>query len=401
MKKNVQNALLYRREGMAGKFVAEKVRSIPPSGIRKFFDLVLEMDGVISLGVGEPDFVTPWHIREACIYSLEKGFTSYTSNLGLLELRELISRCFRKDYGVEYDPKNEILITTGVSEAADLAFRAIINPGDEVIIPEPSYVSYKPSVFLAGGKPVPLATTLENEFRVTADEIEKSITDKTKALVLSYPNNPTGAVMGKNDLEEIADVVNENDLAVISDEVYCKLTYNGTHTCFSSISGMRERTIVLNGFSKSHAMTGLRIGYAAGSEEIIGAMTKVHQYAMLCAPITAQMGAIEALKNGDGEMKKMVREYDRRRRLIVDGLNRLGLDCFEPKGAFYAFPSVKSTGMTSEEFAGRLLKEQKVAAVPGDVFGDCGAGHLRCSYATSREELVEALGRIEAFLDTL
>ncbi len=401
MKKNVQNALLYRREGMPGKFVAEKVRSIPPSGIRKFFDLVLEMDGVISLGVGEPDFVTPWHIREACIYSLEKGFTSYTSNLGLLELRELISRCFRKDYGVEYDPKNEILITTGVSEAADLAFRAIINPGDEVIIPEPSYVSYKPSVSLAGGVPVPLATTLENEFRVTADEIEKSITDKTKALVLSYPNNPTGAVMGKNDLEEIADVVNEYDLAVISDEVYCKLTYNGNHTCFSSISGMRERTIVLNGFSKSHAMTGLRIGYAAGSEEIIGAMTKVHQYAMLCAPVTAQMGAVEALKNGDGEMKKMVREYDRRRRLIVDGLNRLGLDCFEPKGAFYAFPSVKSTGMTSEEFAGRLLKEQKVAAVPGDVFGDCGAGHLRCSYATSREELVEALGRIEAFLDTL
>lgn len=401
MKKNVQNALLYRREGMPGKFIAEKVRSIPPSGIRKFFDLVLEMDGVISLGVGEPDFVTPWHIREACIYSLEKGFTSYTSNLGLLELRELISKCFRKDYGVEYDPKNEILITTGVSEAADLAFRAIINPGDEVIIPEPSYVSYKPSVSLAGGKPVPLATTLENEFRVTADDIEKSITDKTKALVLSYPNNPTGAVMGKNDLEEIADVVSENDLAVISDEVYCKLTYNGIHTCFSSISGMRERTIVLNGFSKSHAMTGLRIGYAAGSEEIIGAMTKVHQYAMLCAPITAQMGAVEALKNGDGEMKQMVREYDRRRRLIVDGLNRLGLDCFEPKGAFYAFPSVKSTGMTSEEFAGRLLKEQKVAAVPGDVFGDCGAGHLRCSYATSREELVEALGRIEAFLDTL
>ncbi|NJD75556.1 MAG: aminotransferase class I/II-fold pyridoxal phosphate-dependent enzyme [Candidatus Methanoperedens sp.] len=386
---------------MAGKFVAEKVRNIPPSGIRKFFDLVLEMDGVISLGVGEPDFITPWHIREACIYSLEKGFTSYTSNLGLLELRELISKCFRKDYCVEYNPKNEVLITTGVSEAADLAFRAIINPGDEVIVPEPSYVSYKPSVSLAGGEPVPLATTLENEFRVTADDIEKSITDKTKALVLSYPNNPTGAVMGKNNLEEIADVVNEYDLAVISDEVYCKLTYNGNHTCFSSISGMRERTIVLNGFSKSHAMTGLRIGYAAGSEEIIGAMTKVHQYAMLCAPITAQMGAIEAMKNGDGEMKKMVREYDRRRRLIVDGLNRLGLDCFEPKGAFYAFPSVKSTGMTSEEFAGRLLKEQKVAAVPGDVFGDCGAGHLRCSYATSREELVEALGRIEAFLDTL
>ncbi|HEY9205154.1 MAG TPA: aminotransferase class I/II-fold pyridoxal phosphate-dependent enzyme [Candidatus Methanoperedens sp.] len=400
MKKNVQNALLYRRDN-ADKFVADKVRDIPPSGIRKFFDLVLEMDDVISLGVGEPDFVTPWHIREACIYSLEKGSTSYTSNLGLLELRELISRCFKKDYGVDYDPANGILVTTGVSEAADLAFRALVNPGDEVIVPEPSYVSYKPSISMAGGVPVPISTTRENEFRVAADDIEKSITKKTKALVLSYPNNPTGAVMRKKDLEEIADVVNENDIAVISDEVYCKLTYDGDHTCFSSIPGMEERTIVLNGFSKSHAMTGLRIGYAAGSPEIIGAMTKIHQYAMLCAPITAQMGAIEALRNGDGEMKKMVREYDRRRRLIVDGLNRLGLDCFEPRGAFYAFPSIKSTGLTSEEFAGRLLKEQKVAAVPGDVFGECGAGHLRCSYATSREELVEALGRIEVFIDKI
>ncbi len=401
LRKSTENVLLYHRDNTAGKFVAEKVRDIPPSGIRKFFDLVLEMEDVISLGVGEPDFVTPWHIREACIYSLEKGSTSYTSNLGLLELRELISKCFRKDYGVDYNPKNEILVTTGVSEAADLAFRAIIDPGDEIIIPEPCYVSYKPSVILAGGIPVTLATSGENDFRVTADEIERSITGKTKALVLSYPNNPTGAVMRKKDLEEISDVVIENDLAVISDEVYGKLTYDGTHTCFSSLTGMKERTIVLNGFSKSHAMTGLRIGYAAGSEELIGAMTKVHQYAMLCAPITAQMGAIEALKNGDEEMKKMVREYDRRRRLVVSGLNRLGLDCFEPKGAFYAFPSIKSTGMTSEEFAGRLLKEQKVAAVPGDVFGECGAGHLRCSYATSREELVEALARIGRFLDSL
>lgn len=386
---------------MSEKFVSTRVKSIPPSGIRKFFDLVLEMDGVISLGVGEPDFVTPWHIREACIYSLEKGHTSYTSNHGLLELREMISKCFRKDYGVDYNPDDEVLVTTGVSEAADLAFRAVINPGDEVIIPEPCYVSYKPSVILAGGKPVPVPTYQEHEFRVTAEQIRKSITEKTKALVLSYPNNPTGAVMRKSDLEEIADVVNENDLVVISDEVYGKLTYEGNHTCFSSISGMRERSIILNGLSKSHAMTGLRIGFALGSEELVSAMTKIHQYTMLCAPVTAQMGAIEALKNGDGEMQRMVREYDRRRRLIVSGLNKAGLDCFEPGGAFYAFPSIKSTGLSSEEFAGRLLKEQKVAVVPGDVFGDCGEGYLRCSYAASREELVEALSRIEAFMDSL
>lgn len=386
---------------MSGKHISELVKSVPPSGIRKFFDLVVEMDDVISLGVGEPDFVTPWHIREACIYSLEKGFTSYTSNNGLLELRELISQYIKSDYNVSYNPEDEILITTGVSEAADLAFRAIINPGDEVIIPEPCYVSYNPGVVFAGGKPVPVPTYSENEFRVTADQIEKSITDKTKALVLSYPNNPTGAIMEKKDLEEIADVVNEHDIMVISDEVYDRLTYNGKHTSFSSLPGMRDRTIILNGFSKSHAMTGLRVGYATGSEEIIGAMTKIHQYTMLCAPITAQMGAIEALKNGTDEMNKMVREYDRRRRLVVGGLNKIGLDCFEPKGAFYAFPSIKSTGLTSEEFASRLLKEQKVAVVPGDVFGECGAGFLRCSYATSRDELIEALGRIETFVDSL
>ncbi len=401
MRKNVPNALLYPRDCTPGKFVAARVKSIPPSGIRKFFDLVQEMDDVISLGVGEPDFVTPWHIREACIYSLEKGQTSYTSNFGLLELRELISKCFRRDYNVDYNPRNELLVTTGVSEAADIAFRAITNPGDEVIIPEPSYVSYKPSVYLAGGEPVPVSTDQENSFRVTAEQIEKSITKKTKALVLSYPNNPTGAVMRKGDFEEIADVVNENDLVVISDEVYGKLTYNGTHTCFSSLPGMRDRTIVLNGFSKSHAMTGMRLGYAAGSEELIGAMTKIHQYSMLCAPITAQMGAIEALKNGDGEMQKMVREYDRRRRFVVSGLNKMGLECFEPEGAFYAFPSIRSTGLTSEEFAGRLLKEQNVAVVPGNVFGDCGEGYLRCSYATSYEELIEALSRIEAFIGKL
>lgn len=400
-RKSAQNALLYPREVMPERFVAEKVKSIPPSGIRKFFDLVLEMDGVISLGVGEPDFVTPWHIREACIYSLEKGVTSYTSNYGLLELRELISKCYRKEHSVDYGPGNEILVTTGVSEAADLAFRAVINPGDEVIVPEPCYVSYKPSVSLAGGKPIPVPTYQENEFRVTADQIKKNITKKTKALVLSYPNNPTGAVMRRKDLEEIADVVSENDLVVISDEVYGKLTYDGSHTCFSTLPGMKERSIILNGFSKSHAMTGLRLGYAAGSEALIAAMTKIHQYAMLCAPVTAQMGGIEALKNGDGEMQKMAREYDRRRRLVVSGLNKMGLDCFEPMGAFYAFPSINSTGLSSGEFAERLLKEQKVAVVPGDVFGECGKGYLRCSYATSREELVEALARIEAFIDSL
>ena len=386
---------------MSGKHISELVKSVPPSGIRKFFDLVIEMDDVISLGVGEPDFVTPWHVREACIYSLEKGFTSYTSNNGLLELRKLISEYIKSDYNVGYNPEDEILITTGVSEAADLAFRAITNPGDEVIIPEPCYVSYNPGVVFAGGKPIPVPTYSEDEFRVTADQIEKSITDKTKALVLSYPNNPTGAILERKNLEEIADVVNEHDIMVISDEVYDRLTYNGTHTCFSSLPGMRDRTIVLNGFSKSHAMTGLRIGYAAGSEEIVGAMTKIHQYTMLCAPITAQMGAIEALKNGEDEVKKMVREYDRRRRLVVGGLNKIGLDCFEPKGAFYAFPSIKSTGLTSEEFASGLLKEQKVAVVPGDVFGECGAGYLRCSYATSRDELTEALGRIETFVDSI
>ncbi len=400
-RKSAQNALLYPREVMPERFVAEKVKSIPPSGIRKFFDLVLEIDGVISLGVGEPDFITPWHIREACIYSLEKGVTSYTSNYGLLELRESISKCYRKEHNVDYDPGNEILVTTGVSEAADLAFRAVIDPGDEVIVPEPCYVSYKPSVSLAGGKPIPVPTHRENEFRVTADQIKKNTTNKTKALVLSYPNNPTGAVMRRKDLEEIADFVNENDLVVISDEVYGKLTYGDSHTCFSSLAGMKDRSIILNGFSKSHAMTGLRLGYAAGSEALIAAMTKIHQYAMLCAPVTAQMGGIEALKNGDGEVQKMAREYDRRRRLVVNGLNKMGLDCFEPMGAFYAFPSIKSTGLSSGEFAERLLKEQKVAVVPGDVFGECGEGYLRCSYATSREELIEALSRIGEFIDSL
>ncbi|NYT00384.1 MAG: aminotransferase class I/II-fold pyridoxal phosphate-dependent enzyme [Methanocellales archaeon] len=378
--------------------IADKLKHIPPSGIRKYFDMVIGMDDVISLGVGEPDFVTPWPIREACIYALEKGYTSYTSNWGLIDLRNEISLCIASDYQVRYNPENQILVTTGVSEALDLAIRATINPGDEVIIVEPCYVSYKPCVILAGGKPVVVATNMSNDFRVTPEQMGEKITKKTKAIIISYPNNPTGAVMGKKDLEGIADVAEDHDLLVISDEVYDKLTYDGTHTCFSSLNGIYEKTILLNGFSKAYAMTGWRLGYAASTSEIIAAMLKIHQYTMLCAPITAQMAAIEALKNVRDEMLAMVKEYDRRRRLIVKGLNDLGLDCFDPKGAFYAFPSIESTGMTSEEFAEGLLKKQKVAVVPGDVFGSSGKGFIRCSYAVSRREIKEALDRIGAFL---
>jgi aminotransferase len=381
------------------KFLSNTVNIVPPSGIRKYFDMAIGMDDVISLGVGEPDFVTPWHIREACIYSLEKGFTSYTSNSGLIELREAISDSFHNDYGVDYNPQDQVLVTTGVSEAADLALRAIVNPGDEVIFHEPCYVSYKPGIIFAGGTPVAVSTSREKEFRLTGEQVEAAVTDKTKAIILSYPNNPTGAVMRKQDFEEVADVAVEHDLLVISDEVYDKLTYNGKHTCFSSLDGMNERTILLNGLSKSHAMTGMRIGYAMGPPSIISAMLLIHQYTMLCAPITSQMGAIEALKNGESEMKAMGREYNRRRRLFVSGLNNLGLDCFEPKGAFYAFPSIQSTGMTSAQFAEDLLHQQKAAVVPGDVFGQSGAGFLRCSYASGLEELKTALERIEEFLN--
>ncbi len=381
--------------------LSSTVQSMPPSGIRKFFDLVSEMDGAISLGVGEPDFVTPWHIREACIYSLESGSTSYTSNKGMPELRESISDETRSDLGLDYDPAEEILITTGVSEAVDLAFRATLNPGDEVIVPEPCYVAYMPDITLAGGIARPIATRLSEEFKVRSEDIRSAITDRTKALVLSYPNNPTGAIMTRSDLEEVADVAVENDLLVISDEVYGQLSYSGKHSSIAQLEGMKERTVILNGMSKSHAMTGWRIGYAMGAPEIISAMTKVHQYTMLCAPVMAQVAALEALQRGKDEMLRMRHEYDLRRRLFVSGLNRIGLDCFEPRGAFYAFPSVASTGLSSEEFAERLLKEAKVAVVPGSVFGQSGEGFLRCSYATSREELIEALDRMERFLGRL
>lgn len=381
--------------------LSPRVKSIPPSGIRRFFDLVSEMSGVISLGVGEPDFVTPWHIREACIYSLEKGYTMYTSNYGLPQLREAIAQDIYKNYKVKYEPKNEVLVTVGVSEAMDLALRAVLDSGDEALIPEPCFVSYSPSTVLAGGVPVAIPTTLENEFRVTAAQIENAITPKTKVLILSYPNNPTGATITKEELVEIAKVVEKHDLIVISDEIYDKLTYEGCHTCFSSLSGMRDRTILLNGFSKAYAMTGWRIGYAAGHHEIIAAMTKIHQYAMLCAPVMAQMAALEALTNGEEEMRRMVEHYDRRRRLVLKGFAEIGLDCFEPKGAFYAFPSIKKTGLTSAEFAERLLKEAKVAVVPGDVFGANGEGHIRCSYAASVENLSEAIERIGKFLKNI
>ena len=378
--------------------VADRVREIEGSGIRKFFDIAQQMEGAISLGVGEPDFVTPWSIREACIFSLEKGYTSYTSNWGLLELREMLSDKMYNEDSVYYEPEDEILITTGVSEASDLALRAILNPGDEVIIHEPSYVSYKPCTVFAGGAPVCVATEVENEFKLQAEEIEEKITEKTKAVVLNYPNNPTGATLSRNDLEEIADVVNEHDLLVISDEVYGKLTYEGEHTCFSSLNGMRDRTILLNGFSKAYAMTGWRLGYAAGNKELIEAMMKIHQYVMMCAPITAQMAAMEALRCND-EVERMVSEYNRRRRLMVEGLREIGLSCFEPKGAFYTFPSIESTGLTSEEFAKKLLLEEKVVVIPGSVFGASGEGFVRCSYAVSQYEIKEALERMGRFLE--
>ncbi|ETA67039.1 MAG: aminotransferase [Methanolobus sp.] len=390
-----------RKACTPSKFVADVMNKVPPSGIRRYFDLASGLEDVISLGVGEPDYVTPWHIREACIHSLECGETSYTSNYGLVELREELADHYASKYGVNYNPNSEILVTSGVSEALDVAIRAITNPGDEIIVVQPSYVAYVPSIMFAGGVPVIISTKLENNFKLTAEELEAAITPKTKAVLINYPNNPTGATMGKADLEAIADVVCEHDIMVISDEVYDCLTYNGGHTCFSSLEGMRDRTILLNGFSKAYAMTGFRLAYAMASPKIISAMMLIHQYSMLCAPITAQIGAIEALKNGKHEMEKMVRDYDRRRHLIVSGLNKIGLKCFEPKGAFYVFPSVRDTGLSSEEFAERLMNEQKVVTIPGNVFGEAGTGFLRCSYATSREEIEEALVRIEAFVNGL
>ena len=384
-----------------GSPISQRIREIPPSGIRRFFDLLASMEGVISLGVGEPDFVTPWRIREAGIYSLEKGYTSYTSNYGLLELREELAAYLAGRYGISYNPHRELLITVGVSEGVDLALRAIIDPQDEVIVHDPSYVSYMPCTVLAGGVFVSVPTNMENDFWVSARDIERRITPRTKAIILGYPNNPTGAVMEREELVKIAEVARRHNLIVISDEIYERLVYGVEHTCFASLPGMRERTILLGGFSKAYAMTGWRIGYAVAREEIIEAMARIHQYTMLCAPRIAQMAALEAIRAGDDEVEEMVAEYDQRRRIMVKGLNDIGLACFEPKGAFYTFPSVKGTELSSEEFAERLLIEEKVAVIPGSTFGQCGEGHVRCCYATSLAEIEEALERMGRFVRRL
>ena len=378
--------------------ISQRVRSLAPSGIRKFFDLILRMDNVISLGVGEPDFSTPWRIREAAIHSVEKGHTHYTSNYGLIELREKISEDLSGRYGVTYQPTNQVLVTVGVSEGLDLAMRALLDPGDEVIIPEPSYVSYVPCVLLAGGIPILVPTTEENDFKIRASDIQAHLTPRTKVILLGYPNNPTGAVLQGPDLEAIADLARRRDLLVVSDEVYDRLVYEHEHICFASLEGMQEQTVHLGGFSKDFAMTGWRVGYAAAREDIIEAMMKVHQYTMLSAPTMSQMAALEALTSGADEVAAMVAQYDQRRRLMVKGLNEIGLPCFEPKGAFYAFPSIKNTGLTSEEFAERLLKEQRVAVVPGSAFGPSGEGHIRCCYAVTLAEIEEALERMRQFV---
>jgi len=383
------------------KYITKTMAKVPPSGIRKYFDIAAGIEDVISLGVGEPDFVTPWHIREMCIHSIEMGETSYTSNYGLLELREEIAKRYKRDHGLDYDPKQEILVTTGVSEAVDIAIRSILNPGDEILVVQPAYVSYVPLIILAGGVPVSVPTKAENEFKVLPEDILAKVTPKTKAIILNYPNNPTGAVMTREDFEKIAAVIEQHDLLVLSDEVYEAMTYEGIHTPFSAISGMKERTILLNGLSKSHAMTGFRLGYILAPQDLIAAMMTIHQYCMLCAPVTAQIGAIEALRNGEEEMKSMIREFNRRRVLIVDGFNKLGLDCFEPRGAFYAFPSIQSTGLTSEQFADKFFSSKHVITIPGSIFGETGVGHMRCAYATSREDIKIALERLEDFLTTL
>lgn len=378
-----------------------KVRDMKPSGIRKFFDIVAEMDNVISLGVGEPDFETPWHIRSAGIYSLEKGKTWYTSNSGMPELREGISKYLKRRFNLTYNSKTEMLVTVGGSEAIDLGIRTLVSPGDEVIIPEPCFVCYSPLTSLAGGVPVPVRTCAKDKFRLTPELLKRAITPRTKLLILPFPNNPTGAVMRREDLEAIAEVLRGTNIMVLSDEIYAELTYNGRHVSIASIEGMKERTILVSGFSKAFAMTGWRLGYVCGPSEIIAEMHKVHQYGIMCAPTVSQYAAIEAINNGDDDIADMVEQYDMRRRLIVDSLRRIGLDCFEPEGAFYVFPSIKKFGLTSEQFAEKLLYEKRLAVVPGDAFGKCGEGYLRISYSYSVKHIVEALKRIEAFINTL
>lgn len=383
--------------------LSKTIKTIEPSGIRKFFDLVTEMDDddVISLGVGEPDFDTPWHIRDEGIYSLEKGRTFYTSNAGLKELKVEIEKYLDRRFDLHYDYNKEIMVTVGGSEAIDIAMRAMLDPGDEVLIPQPSYVSYVPCCVLANGTPVTIELKAENEFRLTAEELEAAITPKTKLLVMPFPNNPTGAVMEKKDLEAVAEVVKKHDLFVLSDEIYCELTYLENHVSIASLPGMKERTIVINGFSKSHAMTGWRLGYACGPAEIIKQMLKIHQFAIMCAPTTSQYAAVEALRNGDDDVAMMREQYDARRRYLMERFKEMGLECFEPFGAFYVFPCIKEFGMTSDEFANRLLQAKKVAVVPGTAFGNSGEGFLRISYAYSLEDLKVALARVEEFITEL
>ncbi|KUG20026.1 MAG: aminotransferase class I/II-fold pyridoxal phosphate-dependent enzyme [Methanomicrobiaceae archaeon] len=382
-------------------FISTRAHAIPHSGIRKFFDLIETMDGVISLGVGEPDFMTPWNISEASIYSIEQGSTSYTSNKGTPQLRTAISDYLSSRFGLDYHPEDEIIITSGVSEAQDIAIRAVVDPGDEVLVAEPCYVAYGPCITLAGGVPVPVPCTERDEFRVTADALTERITPRTKAIILNFPNNPTGGVMGRSDYEAIADVIVDRDLLLISDEVYAELTYEGSHFAAATLDALRDRTITLNGFSKAFAMTGWRIGYLCAPPELCDAALKIHQYVMLCAPVMGQAAAYQALRNAEADKDNMVREYRMRRNLFVRGLNRVGLPCHLPSGAFYAFPSIKDTGMTDFEFSEALLKEQRVAVVPGSVFGESGAGHIRCSYAVSRENLKTALSRIEEFMSDI
>lgn len=377
---------------------SQRANQIAPSGIRKFFDLIASMEGVISLGVGEPDYSTPWHIREAAIYSLEQGQTMYTSNAGIPELRRQLSGYLKDNFNLSYDPDTELLITVGVSEALDLATRAILDPGDEVIMPDPHYVSYDACVTLAGSTPIMVPTSEEGRFEFSPAAVEAKINSKTKAILIGYPANPTGAVMSKEKLARLAEIAQRHQLLVISDEIYSRLVYGVKHTCFATLPGMKESTILLGGFSKAYAMTGWRIGYAAANKEIIGAMTKIHQYTIMCAPTMAQVAAIEALKSGEGSALEMVEDYNRRRLVMVKGLKDIGLPCFEPKGAFYAFPSIRGTGMTSEEFAEKLLREEKVAVVPGNAFGQCGEGYIRCCYATSLAEIEKALSRMGHFI---
>lgn len=381
--------------------LSKQITEIKPSGIRKFFDIVSEMKDAISLGVGEPDFDTPWHIREEGIFSLEKGRTFYTSNAGLIELRIEITKYLSRRIGVDYNYNTDVVVTVGGSEGIDIALRTMLDPGDEVLIPQPSYVSYEPCTILAGGTPVIICLKEENEFRLTKEEVLNHITDKTKLLIMPYPNNPTGAIMEKSDLEDIAEVCIENDIFVLSDEIYSELSYKEDHVSIASLPGMKERTIIINGFSKAYAMTGWRLGYAAGPADIIEQMTKIHQFAIMCSPTTSQYAAIEALRNGDHDVAKMRESYNQRRRFLINAFKEMGLDCFEPYGAFYVFPSIKKFKMTSDEFATRLLKEEKVAVVPGTAFGDCGEGFLRISYAYSLEDLKLALGRIENFIKRL